>query len=134
VTKRYRIGEVARRYQVSVRTLRYYEELGLIPEGNRTESNQRCYSERDLEHIATVLRLKQMGFALRDIQQAYGLCHDEQGTLEERYARKYALLQKRRDWLEKRISELHLALASVHEGMERVAARTGDRRSDPLKE
>jgi DNA-binding transcriptional MerR regulator len=61
----YRIGEVAARTGVSTRTLRYYEEVGLIDPVGKSPGGSRRYSEEDITRIQRVLELRDiMGFDL----------------------------------------------------------------------
>lgn len=64
-----KIGAMARRFGLNVRTLRYYEELGLLPAAGRTESGYRVYSEADAERLRFVLQAKQVGFTLEEIRR-----------------------------------------------------------------
>jgi DNA-binding transcriptional MerR regulator len=64
-----RIGEAAARAGVSTRTLRYYEELGLLPPSTRTTGGARRYSETELERLAHIRELQDlMGFNLEEIR------------------------------------------------------------------
>ncbi len=65
-----RIDEVARRTKLTKRTLRYYEELGLLEPAQRSEGNYRLYSESDihtLEHIKAMRDL--LGLELKEIRE-----------------------------------------------------------------
>jgi DNA-binding transcriptional MerR regulator len=56
-----RIGEVAARLGTTPRTLRYYEEVGLLPAREERDGGaQRCYTEPEVERIAELLRLKEL--------------------------------------------------------------------------
>jgi DNA-binding transcriptional MerR regulator len=66
----YQIGEVARRVRLSLRTLRYWEEVGLIVPSGRTEGGFRVYSEDD---VARVLLVRQMKAADLSIEELKGL-------------------------------------------------------------
>lgn len=67
-----KIGEIAKRFGLNVRTLRYYEGLGLLPAA-RMESGYRVYSEADAERLTFVLRAKRVGFSLEEIQEIFRL-------------------------------------------------------------
>ena len=56
VESTYRIGEVAERFGVSTRTLRYYEEVGLIVPSGKSPGGSRRYSDADITRIETVMR------------------------------------------------------------------------------
>jgi len=62
-----KIGEIARRAGVTVRTLHHYEELGLVEATARTESGHRLYGRGAIERLQRVKALQQMGLGLRDI-------------------------------------------------------------------
>jgi DNA-binding transcriptional MerR regulator len=60
-----RIGELGRRAGVSARALRHYEELGLL-EARRRANGYRDYDERDLQVVAEIRSLVELGFALEE--------------------------------------------------------------------
>jgi DNA-binding transcriptional MerR regulator len=62
-----KIKEVAERSGFSAPTLRYYEEIGLLPEPARTSSGYRQYDERTVERLAFIARAKQLGCTLDEI-------------------------------------------------------------------
>ena len=64
----YRIGEFAKLTNLSVKTLRYYNEIGLlIPEKVDIYNNYRYYGERNLKEVLIIDRLKKAGFSLDEI-------------------------------------------------------------------
>lgn len=80
-----RIDEVARRTQLTKRTLRYYEELGLLEPAQRSEGNYRLYSEADihtLEHIKAMRDL--LGLGLKEIREM-AAAEMERERLRERW-------------------------------------------------
>ena len=69
------IGEVAARTELSLRSLRHWEEVGLIAPSGRTDGGFRLYTEADVEKILVIRRMKplgftldQMGVAMRDLE------------------------------------------------------------------
>lgn len=65
-----RIEQVAARTGLTKRTLRYYEEIGLLPPPTRTEGGYRLYSETDVQHLQRIKRLKGLlGFSLAEIRE-----------------------------------------------------------------
>lgn len=79
-----RIGELARRTGLTVRTLRHYDEIGLLTPGERTDSEHRLYSEADLRTLQQIQSLKAIGLPLgqiRAVLQTPG--HDPQRVIEE---------------------------------------------------
>ncbi|GHV66343.1 hypothetical protein AGMMS49928_00810 [Spirochaetia bacterium] len=65
--KSYRIGELARRAEVTPRTVRYYEGLGLLTTQPRTDGGQRYYSDKDLVYLTRIIQLKKYGLQLDEI-------------------------------------------------------------------
>jgi DNA-binding transcriptional MerR regulator len=62
------IGEVARRTAIKVPTIRYYEQIGLVPPPSRSHGNRRCYRERDIERLVFVRHARQLGFEVSAIR------------------------------------------------------------------
>ena len=63
-----RIGEVAERVGVTPRTIRYYEELGLLGGGERAKGAHRLYSEADVARLAELIRLRDLlGLSLEEL-------------------------------------------------------------------
>jgi DNA-binding transcriptional MerR regulator len=65
-----RIDEVARRTNLTKRTLRYYEELGLLEPAQRSEGNYRLYSERDIRTLTHIKAMRDLlGMELKEIRE-----------------------------------------------------------------
>ncbi len=62
------IGEAARRSGVKVPTIRYYEEVGLLPEPPRSEGNRRLYGETHLQRLAFIRHARELGFEVDAIR------------------------------------------------------------------
>ena len=63
------IGEVAKATGIKVVTLRYYEQLGLVPAPARTAGNYRAYSEKDLRRLRFIRRCRDLGFTLDQVRE-----------------------------------------------------------------
>jgi DNA-binding transcriptional MerR regulator len=70
-TKTLRIGEVAELTGTTPRTIRYYEEIGLLPgAADRTQGKHRCYTQADVDRVGEILRLKALlGLTLEQLSQ-----------------------------------------------------------------
>lgn len=66
--KRYKIGEISELSGLTLRTIRYYEEMGLLSAG-RTNGGQRFYSDQDLVYLKRIIELKSLGFTLEEISR-----------------------------------------------------------------
>jgi DNA-binding transcriptional MerR regulator len=81
----YTIEQVATRIGLTKRTLRYYEEVGLLPPTGRTEGNYRRYSEDDVQRLQRIKELRDLlGFSLTDIRELL-IAEDERGLIKEAY-------------------------------------------------
>jgi DNA-binding transcriptional MerR regulator len=79
---RYRIGEVAEQAGVSTRTLRYYQELGLLDPAGLSPGGSRRYSPRDVARLRRILELRDvMGF---DLERINTILHAEDRLAELR--------------------------------------------------
>ncbi|HKL45009.1 MAG TPA: helix-turn-helix domain-containing protein [Roseovarius sp.] len=67
------IGTLAKRTGTKVQTVRYYEQIGLLPEPERTEGRQRRYGEDDLDRLAFIRHARQLGFTLEAIRELLDL-------------------------------------------------------------
>ncbi len=63
------IGELADELQLNPKTIRYYEEVGLLPEPRRSESGYRLYSGYEIERLRLVKRAKLLGLSLAEIKK-----------------------------------------------------------------
>lgn len=63
------IGEVAERTGLSLRTIRYYEEVGLVVPSARSAGGFRLYAEADIARLMLVRRMKPLGFTLEEMRQ-----------------------------------------------------------------
>jgi DNA-binding transcriptional MerR regulator len=65
-----RIGEVAERVGITPRTIRYYEEIGLLPGGERRKGEHRLYDESDVERLGELKRLRDLlNLSLEELKQ-----------------------------------------------------------------
>jgi DNA-binding transcriptional MerR regulator len=62
------IGEVAERTGLSLRTIRYYGEVGLVPPSARSEGGFRLYSEGDVARFRIIMRMKPLEFSLDEMK------------------------------------------------------------------
>jgi DNA-binding transcriptional MerR regulator len=62
------IGEVAARTELSLRSLRHWEEVGLLQPSGRTDGGFRLYTEADVEKILVIRRMKPLGFGLEQMR------------------------------------------------------------------
>jgi len=70
------IGKVAALSGVPAKTIRYYEEIGLMPAPGRTASGYRAYTERDVQTLKFIQRARSLGFAVKDVADLLALWRD----------------------------------------------------------
>ncbi|WP_026066110.1 MerR family transcriptional regulator, partial [Actinoalloteichus spitiensis] len=63
-----RIGEVAERTELSLRTIRHYEEAGLVEPSGRSQGGFRLYTEADVQRLMVIRRMKPLGFTLEQMR------------------------------------------------------------------
>lgn len=78
------ISHVARKTGLTPHTLRYYERIGLIPSLKRASNGHRRYRARDMEWIAFLKRLRDMGVPIRDMKRYAELRAEGPGTARAR--------------------------------------------------
>lgn len=91
---------------VSISTLRYYEEQGLIPPVQKDEAGYRLYGEEDLEWLKMILCFRNMGMPIREIKEYTELAYQGSSTIPERKN----IMYHRRDKIEEQMEALKKAL------------------------
>lgn len=67
--KYYQIGELANLVEMSPRTIRYYEEIGLLNSVKRIEGGKRVYTDKDYQRLKFIQRLKHLGLTLSEMHE-----------------------------------------------------------------
>jgi len=113
-----RIGEVSRLTGVPSKTLRYYEDIGLISPAARTRAGYRLYGWRELEQIEFVRRAKLMGLSLDQIR---GLVEAAREAIPGGVLRRLEdLLERKLEETERKLEELNAFRESLLEYRERT--------------
>ena len=100
------IGTLAKKTGTKVQTVRYYEQIGLMPEPGRTEGGQRRYGDAELDRLSFVRHARQLGFSLDAIRELL--------DLSDHPGKSCALA----------IAIAHLQLPTVHHRLARLCGRT----------
>ncbi|UQA95563.1 MerR family transcriptional regulator [Streptomyces halobius] len=103
---RYTISEVAEHTGLSAHTLRWYERIGLMPHVDRTHTGQRRFTNRDLDWLSLVTKLRLTGMPVADMVRYAELVRAGEATFTERRE----LLTAHREDVRQRIAELHSTL------------------------
>ena len=104
------VRDAAQRLNVTPRTLKYYEERGLVTP-TRSEGRYRLYDEHDLEQFARILRLRALGFSLHGITEMLKRPLESVGDGRRRYSQDS--LQQIADALAQQIGTLDTRIAAV---------------------
>lgn len=92
------IGQLARKVQVHVETIRYYERRGLIPEPPRRPSGYRQYNQDAVLCMHFIQRAKELGFSLQEITELLSLRvdpHTSCGEVKKRAENKLGIIQEK---------------------------------------
>ncbi|HEV7462442.1 MAG TPA: MerR family transcriptional regulator [Methyloceanibacter sp.] len=73
-----KIGALARRTGTSAPTIRYYEEIGLLPRADRHQGGQRGYGEEDVSRLTFIRRCRDFGFSIDQVRSLLALAQDRQ--------------------------------------------------------
>jgi MerR family transcriptional regulator, copper efflux regulator len=118
VTTGYKIKDVADRSGFTAATLRYYEEIGLLPATARTSSGYRLYDDHALDRLAFIARAKQLGCSLDEIADLAvawdgGTCGPVQDRLRDIVADKLATARQQIIELTRLTSDLRWAATTL---------------------
>ncbi|WP_261304384.1 MerR family transcriptional regulator [Paenibacillus andongensis] len=64
----WKVGEIAKLTGLTIRTLRFYDQIGLFSPSDQTDSGHRLYTESDISRLHQILSLKELGLALEEIK------------------------------------------------------------------
>ena len=73
-----KIGALARRTGTNAPTVRYYEEIGLLPRADRHQGGQRVYGEEDVSRLTFIRRCRDFGFSISQVRSLLALAQDRQ--------------------------------------------------------
>jgi Predicted transcriptional regulators len=113
------IGELAKELEMSQRTIRYYEEIGLLNSIKRVEGGRRVYTDADLRRLKLIKRLKIMGMTLSEMQELEAMWTIEKSN-EKVLKRLLELLGNHLKRLDDRISDLDILRHEIIEYQERI--------------
>ncbi len=118
------IADVCRQLGLSPRTLRYYEELGLLPGVRRRAGGRRVYGPDELERLRFIGRLKALGLSLAEIGELNAV-HAIAGSTRAMLARLDELLAVRLREVEARLSDLSRLRDEIEKYRGRIESRRG---------
>ncbi len=112
------IGRVAERVGLSLRTIRYYDEIGLVTPSGRTVGGFRLYSPSDIDRLLLIKRMKPLGYSLEEMADLLQLVDalDSSDSTGDVWAR----LQAYTEAVHSRITDLQTQLEYAREFHERL--------------
>lgn len=105
----YSISEVAKKMNLSIPTIRYYDSLGLLSNLKKNKSGNRVFKDEDIEVIRVIQYLKKSGLKLNEIKQFMNWCKQGDSTLEKRLN----FFKNQKEKVYKQISDLKEALSLI---------------------
>jgi MerR family copper efflux transcriptional regulator len=117
------IGQAARDSGVSVKMIRHYEAIGLLPAAERTASNYRVYGHHEMHALRFIRRARALGFSMEEIRGLLALWHDKRrsNAAVKKIAARHA------EDLRRRIAEMQSMAATLEHLMDNCR---GDERPD----
>ncbi len=116
------IGELSRKLEMSQRTIRYYEEIGLLNSIKRIEGGRRIYTDVDLRRLKLIKRLKIMGMTLSEMQELEAMWTIEKSN-EKVLRRLLELLANHLKRLDDRIADLNILRNEIVEYCDRIRSK-----------
>jgi DNA-binding transcriptional MerR regulator len=125
---RYSISQICDNLELSPRTVRYYEELGLLPGVRRRTGGRRVYGPDEMERLRFIQRLKHLGLTLEEISDL-NTVYAIRGSTRALMERLRDLLGQRLADVDAKIRELRTLRTEMSRYLERVERRINDLRA-----
>jgi DNA-binding transcriptional MerR regulator len=97
------IGELSKRTAVKIPTIRYYEQIGLLPTPPRTEGNRRQYSQVEVDRLNFIRHSRELGFEVEDIRELLDMASQPQASCNQADS----IARNHLNEIERRIASLH---------------------------
>jgi DNA-binding transcriptional MerR regulator len=121
----YSIAQVCNELDLSPRTVRYYEELGLLPGVRRLSGGRRIYGADEIERLRFIQRLKRLGLTLEEIGELNAV-YAIGGSTRAMMERLRELLNTRLNEIDQRIREMRRLRCEMSSYLNRVESRIVD--------
>jgi MerR family transcriptional regulator, thiopeptide resistance regulator len=115
-----KVGDLAKQTGVSVRTLHYYDEIGLLSPSHRTEAGYRLYSEKDIIRLQQIVSLRQIGFSLEEIRD----CLEQPSFSFDRVIQLHTIRLREQIALSQKLLKRLEAIAQTVSSMETLSVET----------
>lgn len=118
----YSISDLAREFDVTTRSIRFYEDQGLLHPTRRGQT--RIYSRQDRVRLKLTLRGKRLGFSLAEIRELFDL-YDADRSSRSQLTTMLALIDERRDSLEQQMEDIRIVLLELEAAEQRCREALG---------
>ncbi len=124
-----KIGQLAQATDVSAKTIRYYEQVGVPPPANRTAAGYRLYAEQGLHRLLFVRRARTLGLSLQGLKSLTAALDD--GPRATVRPRLLGLVREQLSAVRQQISDLHLFQQQLEEVVQRLLVEQGGEGGTP---
>jgi DNA-binding transcriptional MerR regulator len=115
----YAIGEISRMVELSQRTIRYYEEIGLLHSVRRIENGKRVYTDNDVRRLKFINRLKVLGLSLAEMVELEKI-YRKQRNNREILPKLLQILDERAVQIDERVAQLVALKNEIREYQQRL--------------
>jgi DNA-binding transcriptional MerR regulator len=115
----YAIGEISRLVDLSQRTIRYYEEIGLLHSVRRIENGKRLYTDHDVRRLKFISRLKVLGLSLAEMVELEKI-YRKQRNNREILPKLLEILDERAAQIDERLAQLVTLKQEIREYQHRL--------------
>ena len=115
----YAIGEISRMVDLSQRTIRYYEEIGLLHSVRRIENGKRVYTDSDVRRLKFISRLKVLGLSLAEMVDLEKIYRKERNN-REILPKLLQILEERAAQIDERVAQLVALKKEIREYQQRL--------------
>jgi DNA-binding transcriptional MerR regulator len=115
----YAIGEISRLVDLSQRTIRYYEEIGLLHSVRRIENGKRVYTDHDVRRLKFINRLKVLGLSLAEMVELEKI-YRKQRNNREILPKLLDILDERARQIDERVAQLVTLKKEIREYQQRL--------------
>jgi DNA-binding transcriptional MerR regulator len=115
----YAIGEISRLVDLSQRTIRYYEEIGLLHSVRRIENGKRVYTDHDVRRLKFINRLKVLGLSLAEMVELEKI-YRKQRNNREILPKLLEILDERAAQIDERVAQLVALKKEIREYQQRL--------------
>jgi len=118
----YAIGEISRMVDLSQRTIRYYEEIGLLHSVRRIENGKRVYTDDDVRRLKFINRLKVLGLSLAEMVELEKI-YRKQRNNREILPKLLQILDERAVQIDERVAQLVALKREIREYQQRLRTK-----------